>query len=444
MNIIIAGAGEVGRHLATVLTADNHEITLIDLKASNLESLREQSDVATLVGSATHADILQEAGADRANLFVAATDSDEINLLAASVAKSLGTTKVIARVHHSVYQAGRGINYAKILNIDQLVCPEYLTSLAIASVLRDPAVQAIQYFARGQIVMERIEVSHQSQVIGKTLESLSLPAGVRIGTVTQQDKTVVPTGETILDAGDHITLIGATEIFHKVLPMFRKGELYKRKIVIMGGSAVSVWLSRALDSRFFSIRLYLTDHTRALELSQKLTHVTVIEDDPTDPNTFAEENIADADAFVASTWEDEDNILGALQAKHLGVPRTFAVIIRPTYHELIEELGIDRIFSPRIVACQEILHMTQGKAVQKIAQLDEQGTCVYRINVGRDAEAIGQTLINMKLPKGCVFVAIQRGDNIHVPGPHDLLEVGDTVVAMAHENLVQKLGRLFS
>ncbi|MHC4445684.1 MAG: Trk system potassium transporter TrkA [Planctomycetota bacterium] len=444
MNIIIAGAGEIGRHLAAVLAADNHEITLIDIKAAKLESAREQIDARTLVGSATHADILLEAGAGKAKLFVAVTHSDEINLLAASIAKRLGTEKVIARVHHSVYQAGRGMNYDQQLNIDQLICPDYLTSLAIAGVLRDPAVQAIQHFARGQIVMERIEVSDKAQVIGKTLRSLSLPVGVRIGTVTQQNKTVVPTAETVLNAGDQITLIGATGFFDKVLPMFRKGELYKRKIVIMGGSPVSVWLSRALDSRFFKIRIYLTDHARALELANKLTHVTVIEDDPTDPHTFDEENIADADAFVTCTLDDENNILGALQAKHLGVPRTIAVISRPTYHQLIEKLGIDRVFSPRIVASQEIQQLTQRKAVQEMAQLDQQGTYIYRIEVGPQAPALGQTVMQMKLPTGCVLVAIQRSEDIHVPGPGDRLEVGDTVVAIAHEGLIRKLKSFFS
>jgi len=443
MDIIIAGAGEVGRHLATVL-AEKHYITLIDHNPANLESVQEHLDARTLVGSATHAETLLEAGTDRAGLFVAATASDEINLLSAAVAKGLGAAKVIARVHHSVYQAGRGMNYAKLLNIDQLICPEYLTSLAIAGVLRDPAVQAIQHFARGQIVMESVEVSQQAQVIGKPLQSLALPAGVRIGTVSKKDKTFVPTGETVLDAGDQITLIGATGLFEKVLPMFRKVGMGKRKIVIMGGSPVSVWLSRALDARSFKIRLYVTDHARALELAQKLDHVMVIEDDPTDPDTFMEDNIADVDTFVACTYDDEDNILGALQAKHLGASRTVAVINRPTYHQMIENLGIDRVFSPRIVAAQEIQHLAESKTVQKMAQLDEQGTYVYRIDVRPGAPALGQTLLQMRLPKGCVLVAVQRADRVHVPGPGDRLEVGDTVVAIAHEDLIRNLNQLFS
>jgi len=444
MRIVIAGAGEVGCHSAEVLAADGHEITLLDRHADRIESLAENLDLRTLVGSATHAEVLLEAGVKQADLFVAATDADEINLLAASLAKGIGAAKAIARVHHSAYYDRRGIDYARHLGIDRLVCPEYLTSLAIAGVLRDPAVQAIEHFARGQIIMERIDVSDRAEVIGKPFKSLSLPPGFRIGTVKRQERIVVPTGETILNAGDQITLVGSIATFDKVLRLFRRGERRRRKIVVMGGSAVSVWLSRALDPRTFVIRLFVIDRPRAEELAAKLPHVTVLEADPIAPETFAEENVGEADAFVAATVDDETNILAALQAKHLGVKQTMAAIARSTYHQLIEELGIDRVFSPRIVASREIQRLAHRDVVHKIAQLDEHGAGIYEIDVTRGASTIGRTIAQMQLPQGCVLIAIQRRDDVRVPGPTDRLEIGDTVVAIAHEGLISKLNTLFS
>lgn len=444
MDIIIAGAGEVGRHTAAVLAASNHQITLLDRQADKLETIAENLDARTLVGLATRADALVEAGADRADLFVAATDSDEINLLAASIAKGLGTKKTIARVHHSVYHERRGMDYARHLHIDRLICPEYLTSLVIAGVLRDPAMQAIEHFARGRIVMERIEISEQAEVVGKSLKELSLPAGIRIGTVSREGRSIVPTGDTVLGAGDQIAVVGETGVLDKLLPMFRKGTLSRKRIVIWGGSATSVWLTRLLDPRFFRVRLCVTDHVRAEELAEKLPHATVLEVNPTDPDIFAEENMAEADAFVGVTNDDEDNILGALQAKHLGVQRALVVVNRFAHHHLIEGVGIDHVFSPRTVAARAIEQLVHRKKVERVAVLDDHGTGIYEIDVGIQASVVGQPLMKLELPAGCVLVAIERGDDVHVPGPRDVLTAGDTVVAIAHEDLVRQMNSLFT
>lgn len=444
MKIIIAGAGEVGRHSAEVLVGAGHQITLIDNQPDRLESLAENLDVATLVGSAAHAEALHEAGAERADLFVGATNSDEVNLLGASVAKGLGTRKVVARVHDSVFHERRGLDYARHLGIDRLVCPEHLTSLAIAGTLRDPALLAIQHFARGQIMMEQLEISARAEVVGTTLRNLTLPPGFRIGTVRHQGHTIVPTGDTVLSAGDQITLVGMTGPFDKVVERFRRGELRARRIAIMGGSPVSLWLARTLNPQLFRIRLFEPDRRWAEQLAEDLPHVTVLSVDPTSPEVFAEENIADTDAFVASTTDDEDNILGALQAQHLGVKRSFAVIQRSTYHQLIEGLGIDRVFSPRIIASDEIRRIAQRRTDPQLAQLDEHGTGIYEFEVSRKAPAAGRTLMELSLPTGCVFIAIQRGDDVHVPGPKDRIEPEDTIVAIAQEGILKRLKALFA
>ncbi|NLX13335.1 MAG: Trk system potassium transporter TrkA [Phycisphaerales bacterium] len=444
MHIVIAGAGEVGRHTAAVLADANHEITLIDQATAKLEAVSENLDARTLQGDATRAETLREAGVARCGLFVAATDADQDNLLAASIAKGIGAAQVIARVHHSAYHTGLHFDYAGHFHIDQLICPEYLTSLAIVGVLRDPAVEAVEHFARGKIIMEQVEIGPESEVVGMPLKDLSLPAGFRIGTVNREGRSSVPTGETILEAGEQITLIGTTDVFDKTLPKFRREALRYRKIVIMGGSSISVWLARALDRRFFRIRLYVNERARAEELSAKLPHVTVIDDDPTDPDTFAEDRLAEIDAFVAASGEDEINILAALQARHLGVPRTVAVINRPTYHQMIAGLGIDHVFSPRIIAAREIERLAQRKAVQEIARLDEHGTGIYSIEMGPNVPASGKTLRELELPRGCVLVGVQRGNDVHVPGPNDRLAPGDKLVAIAQEGLVRKLNALFT
>jgi trk system potassium uptake protein TrkA len=292
--------------------------------------------------------------------------------------------------------------------------------------------------------MERVEVSDRAEVLGKPLKSLNLPAGCRIGTLTRAGQTLVPTGETILEPGDSIALVGPTDVLDRILPKFRKGQLQPRRVVIMGGSPISVWLTRVLSGSSFKVRLYVLDQARALELAEKLAHATILKADPVDPEVFVEENVADADAFVGATNQDEHNILGALQARHLGVKRTVAVINRSTYHQMIEGLGIDHVFSPRIVATREIQRLARPDAVQQIAQLDEHGTVIYEIRVGPTAQAVAQTVEQLQLPPGCVLIAVQRGEQIHVPGARDVLEAGDTLVAIAQERMARDLKAVFA
>jgi len=180
MRVIIAGAGEVGGHAAEVLSDAGHNVTVVDLDAVRLQSLNDTLDVRTLVGHCAHFDVLQEAGADRCDLMLAATQIDEINMLAASMAKASGTKKTIVRVHHTANFSLRGTSYASQLGIDELICPEYLCSLAIARAVRNPGSIALEEFARGQLMMQRVDVQRAAPAVGRTLAELVMPVGVRV------------------------------------------------------------------------------------------------------------------------------------------------------------------------------------------------------------------------------------------------------------------------
>jgi trk system potassium uptake protein TrkA len=443
MNIIIAGGGQVGRHVAEVLAADGHNVTLIDQSPGVLTKVGESLDIRTLVGHAARAELLLEAGADDADLLVAATNADEINLLSASIAKGLGTAKTIARVHHSSYHNRLGLDYADHLRIDHLVAPEFLTSLEIVGVLRDPGAQAVEHFARGQVELERLTVDDRAPAVGKLLRGLTFPGRARVGTVTRDAQAFIPNGDTVLQAGDVITLIGQTETFAKARTMFRTAQPARQRVVIMGGTPMAVWLARALAGRLFAVRIFEMHGPRAHELAAKLPHTTVLQADPIDPLVFDDENIAEADALVTLTGDDERNILAALQAKSMGVARTVAVIQQPTYLKLIEQLGIDRAFSPRVVATREIVRLCQTRPVEPVATLAE-GAALYELRVAPNADVIGKPLVELGLPAGCVLIAIQRGEDIRFPGPHDELEPNDAVVAVARSDLTGTLKERFA
>ncbi len=445
MNVIIAGAGEVGRHAAEVLASAGHNIVMIDKSAETLGALDDSLDVQSLRGTACSARVLREAGVEHCDLLVAATDSDEINLLCVAVAKSLGAKKTIARAHHSAYRPDEGIDYATWLNIDSLIFPEYLTALEIARMVRNPGALAIEHFARGQIEMQHLVVADDAEAIDKPLIDLRsrLPKGALLGTVEREGIVLLAGADTVIQAGDIITLLCETATFEKARALFQTGRIPRRSMVIMGGSAIAVWLARQFRGHNFSVRLFERSRLRAEELSDKLEHVTVIQADPTDVATFNEERIQDADIFVALSNHDEHNILAAVQAKSMGVEQTLVVLQQPTYLNLLEQVGIDRAFSPRIIAAREILRIANESPLQLMATLAEGVADVYQIVPNTNSAAVGPPLTEIQFPKGLMVAALQRGDSVRVPTADDRIEPGDAVVVIAKHGIGKELRRFF-
>ena len=208
MNIVICGSGEVGRHSAEVLAEARHNVTVIDQDQHKLDELDDVLDVRNLTGNGTQADVLLEAGCANADLFIAATNVDEINLLAASVAKGVGASKCIARVHHSAFYEQRGLQYTRHFGIDHLVCPEASTAMAIASTLRSPGAIAVEQFARGKIEMQQLPVSDDSKAIGIPLKQLRLPGPALLAAIDRVGEAFIPDANTEIHGGDVVTLIG--------------------------------------------------------------------------------------------------------------------------------------------------------------------------------------------------------------------------------------------
>jgi trk system potassium uptake protein TrkA len=446
MNILICGAGTVGSFAAEVLADAGHHITLIDTKADRLAALDEMLDVRTHRGSCTHGEVLMQAGAAEADLVIAATDSDEINLLAAATAKGAGAKMVIARVRHSAYFESRGVDYHRVLGIDRMICPEYLTALAIASTLRNPGALAIENFARGRIEMQELAVSGDAPAVGRALmelPQLGMPAGSRLAAVGRGGGTIVPEARTVIEPGDTIVLVGNREAFGAARKLFARTDGKRRRVVIMGGSPIAVWLCRTLRDRSFSVRLFEIDKQRAEELAVKLDWITVIHADPTDASVFEEEHIADADAFVSLRIDDDEhNILAGAWAKSMGAQMAIATVQRPNYLELMRRVGIDRPFSPRVVAVREIENLLASGGLHRMATLAEGSVDVYRVKVSRGAKVAGRALRQIKLAPDWVLAVRERGDQVVVPAADDTIEPGDTVLVIGKAGHQAKLKEL--
>lgn len=443
MKIIICGAGEVGEHAAETLVAANHRVTVVDHEMQPLAAVEDSLDARTLLGNCADGRTLREAGCADADLLLATTDHDEINLLTAAIAKGLGARKTIARVHHSTYFEGHGFDYEGYFQIDRLICPEYSTALAIAQTLRNPGAMAIEHFARGQIEMQQFPVSRGSEAIGKALAEIRMPRGTRIAAIGRMESALIPEAGTVIEQGDSVIIVGNPDHFQTARRIFHDDKLGRRRIVIMGGPPMAVWLCRALRDRNFSIRLFETNPQRAQELAEKLDWVTVIQADPTHAGVVKDERIADADAFVALV-HDEENILGCMLAKSAGIEHAIAVIERPKYVPLLREIGIDRPFSPRRVAVKEIVRALDDRSLSPLASLAEGVIDVYRVRVGPKAEAIGKPLHEIKLTPNWMLAAVQHDGAVRVPGADDQIEAGDTVIVIGRHGKENALKKIFN
>lgn len=443
MKIIICGGGEVGTHAAETLSAAGTRIVIIDQDPTRLLAIEDSMDVATFRGNCAQAQALLDAGCPDADLLVAATDSDEVNLLTASIAKGVGAKKTIARVHHSEFFEQRRFRYQDHLGIDRLMCPEYATALAIARTLRNPGALAIEGFARGAIEMQEFPVSRTAPAIGKALLDIPLPGGTRLAVITRKGGSFIPEATTTMEEGDVIILVGNTSTFQDARVLFHDAKRPRQRIAVMGGTPMAVWLSRALRDRDFAIRIFETDRNRAEDLAEKLPWATVVHADPTDRNVFDEEHLTDVDVFIGLLDDDETNIIGCVLAKLRGIQRVLTVVQHSKFLDVIFDIGIDRAFSPRLVAAEEIESVLDESPLRHLGSLAAGIIDVFRVRIADRAAVIGRALKEIKLSSGWVIAAIQRDTHAFVPGADDLIERGDTILVVGRHGQDKTLKKLF-
>jgi len=443
MNVIIAGAGEVGGHAAEVLSGAGHSVTVIDHSIERLRHLDDTLDVRTLAGHCAHLDVLRAAGAEKCDLILAATQIDEVNLLTASFAKAVGTKKTIVRVHHTANVSLQGSPFAESLGIDQLICPEQLTALTIARTLRNPGSIALEEFGRGKLLMQRFIVVEDAPASGKVLAELTLPPSTRLATVDNEQGYTLAGAKTVVSAGDFVTLVGEANAFDQARMLFTTEKIGRQHVAVMGETPTAVWLCRALKTRYFAVRLFVDAHDRAEELAEKLGHITVIEADPTDSSTFAEEHLEKVDSFIAVTDDDERNILACAQAKAMGVATTTAVVQRAKYLHLFPHVGIDHAFSPRAVAVAAIQHLIDTGTVRVLAHFADGMAAVYEVRPIKRAKILGHELRNIRMPAHSMIAAIRRGEDVQVPGADDQVELGDVILVIGPCDVDDDLRKLF-
>ena len=443
MKVIIAGAGEIGRYVAEMVSADGYDVTIIDNDREKFKEVTGNLDVQAINGSAALAKTLTDANVAKADLLAALTGSDETNLVCASIAGKLGAKKTLARVDEVVYRKAPEISYEEHFNIDHLVSPETLTALEMAAVVRNPGVLAVEHFAHGALEMQQLVTDEGAKFVGKPLRELLLPEGVRVASIHRADELIVPMGNDIIKNNDLITILGKTEQVTQARSGFETGEPKTQKIIIMGGGHTTLSLARRLRSHAFKLTIMEKDETKCQMLANRLPAATILHGDGTNMAFLKEERIDNAGIFISTTNSDEANILGAIQAKHLGAKKVLVMIHRPDYADLMEKIGIDKAVSPRVVMAHEILSLLREEKVSTLAIIDDGKAEILQMTVtGQDV--VGKSLAELKLPEGALVLTLQRGKDVSVPNALTAFKLNDTLLVMCLQKQRKKIVRMIA
>ena len=453
MNIIIAGAGKVGLNVAGHLVAEGHNVTLMDTLQDTLDKASNQLDVMCVRGNGASRAALLEAGIRDADMVIAATGSDEINLLCCHCAHSLGVSSTVARVRSAEY-AGDLENMKQDLGIDMLVNPELATAIEISRLLRFPTAANIDTFARGRVEIVSFHVQEDDFLVGKSLASLTSKIrdlAILFCAVERGSEVVIPNGPFVLQQGDKVYLVGTPAGIHQFFKLLGRQSHKVRSAFIVGGGRITFYLVNILERLGISCKVIEKNEHRCRELAETFPKTLIIHGDGTDPELLAEERMEASDAFIALTDRDEDNLIISLCAHQAGMTKVVAKSNRQNYTSIARSAGVESVVSPKLTTAGHILRKVRGIMNSKGTVM----TSLYRIAEGR-AEAmefqvspathnLGVPLkdLRLKLKEGVLVAVVVRGGHVIIPNGSTALEEGDTVIIVAQGSGITDLNDIF-
>ena len=453
MYIIIAGAGIVGMHIASVLVEGKHEVTIVEPSDTVVEGVRRQLDVKTITGNATAPRVLREAEIGRADLIIAVTNNDETNMLICFLAKELGATMTVGRVRNPEYSgyfvtaakspsAARKIVRPKTLGIDLIINPEVAVADEMVQLLCGLCPSPVSSFADGRIQIGEFRIDQKS-LINKTLEKVKFPAPCITAAIARGANTFIPSPNTVLQKDDHIYLLSSQESMNELTSVFTQPQPPVRNVVVFGGRRVGHLVSDGLEKQGISVMVIEDDYNRSQEIAGELKKATVIYGDATDRNFLIEQGVPSADAFVSTTENDELNILCALLAKNLGVPRTLVSLNKPGYIALAEAIGVDMAVSPLLLTANKIAHFVlHGGAISAVF-VGGQEIQAIEFAVNSTASIAQRSIPEAGLPKDVICAAIIRDDKLIIPPDDSIIYPGDHVIVVSPLSATSSIEKLF-
>ncbi len=442
----MVGAGEVGSYIAERLSGEGNDVVVIDRHAGRLEVLGKDLDLLTVHGSGTNPSVLAEAGLERAELMVAVTDSDEVNLLACMQAKQAGVPSAVARLQDSELRGPSGRSLRNAIGVDLVLDPDEQTADTIMDLLVYHGASDINELANGEVLVVGAHLAHDAPLVGKTMTEIGAyyePEWDFIfGALSRDGETTVMRRDTTLQPNDLLRVVCRRQGQRELMEIMGLHRSALRSVMILGGGRTADLLaSRMLERR---IEVYIVEkvHERCLELSDRHGGARVLNGDITDIDVLRHENVGRFDAVVAVTGEDDANVLACLYAKSEGARETIAVVHRLSLLPLLEQVGIDAALSPRTASANMVLRMVRGD-VTAVATFLEGNVEVLEIEVGAGSRADGAFVRHLHLPGQMLLAAIVRDGKARIARGRSELRARDHVVAFVTPNCVDEVKQAF-
>jgi trk system potassium uptake protein TrkA len=445
MRIIIAGAGDVGFHLAKLLTQENQDITLIDTDAEKLKYAAEHFDIATIRGNSISYTILEEANVNRADLVIAATNSEETNISTCIIAKHLGAKRTIARVRNTEFLLKREKLDLEKLGIDEIISTETLAAREIKRLLKDVAFTDSFEFDRGLLHLVGISIEAASPLAGKTVsESAYLNPDNNFLTVAilRNNHTIIPRGDVSFHIGDHVYFIAQPDAMNHILELSGKERKRIKNVMILGGNEVGVHTAKKLSLKF-NVKLIEADKDRCFELADELRGTLIIHGNGNNVELLEEEGIDQMDAFIAVTDNSETNIISCLVAKNHKVQKTIALVENMDYIHLSQNIGVDTMINKKLIAANFIFRHIRKGEVLSLTSLHGVDAEVVEFEVSEKSSVVGKVLKAINFPKSAIVGGVIRNGRSFTPNGDFIFEAKDHVVVVARPECIHKIESYF-
>lgn len=435
MKILVLGAGSVGSSVAAALSSENNDITVVDNDATRLRELAERLDIRTVVGHASLPSVLSHGGAEDADLVIAVTSSDEVNLIACQIADAVYKTPTkIARLREAEYLEHPELVQKGKSSVDVAISPEQLVCRHVERLIEYPGALQVLDFAEGRAQLVAVRAVVGGALVGQQIMTLRehLPAGVdaRVAAIYRDGRPIRPEGHTMIEANDEVFFLADRRDIRTVMGDFRKVEKAARRVFIAGGGNIGRSLAKALE-RTYNVKVLERSRERAKRIAEDLQNSIVLVGDCADEDLLREENIDQTDIYCALTNDDEANILSAMLAKRLGCPRVVSLINRPAYAELVEGGSIDIAVSPQQVTLGALLtYIRQGTMVRVHSLRRGAAEAIEAVAIGdrRTSKVIGRALEELELPEAATIGGIVRGEKLLIAHHDVVIEPNDHVI----------------
>ena len=451
MKIIILGAGQVGISTAEILAKEDNDITLIDNVASQVEGLQDRLDIRTIVGSASHPSVLEQAGGPDADLILAVTDQDEVNMAACQVAYTLfRTPKKIARIRSVEYLTHREIFSDDSIPVDVIISPEQLVTQHVLHLIEYPAALQVVDFAGGKIQLVGLKAYHGGPLVGRELRTIreDLPTvEARVAAIYRHDRPIIPEGDTIIEPNDEVFIVAAAPHIPIVMSEFCAVEAPGQNIMLVGAGKIGLQLARTLEQNNYQVKLVEHGAERARQVAEQLDATIVLRGDAADEDLMLQENIDAMDVFCSLTNDDEANILSAMLAKRLGAHRAMALINRSAYVDLIESSVLDVAISPSLITVGSLLtHVRRGDTIAVHSLRRGAAEAIETIAHGdaTSSSVVGRRIEEISLPSGTRVGALLRNQEVIIPHHDTVIEAEDHVILFVIDKKhIRDVERLF-